>query len=70
MKRFLGIVVLGFVFVLTTGGLFTSALEECADIYMEKDWRFVQTSEKERVDVNPQESKKQKKIKRNCNKRL
>jgi|TARA_B100000315_G_scaffold119849_1_gene109769 hypothetical protein len=62
MKKLLGILVLGFVFVLTTAGFFKSDLEECADISMKDDWQFVQTSENERVDLTPQESNKQKKL--------
>ena len=45
-----------------TTGFFKSALEECADINMKKDWRFIQTSEKERIDLTHEESKKQKEL--------
>ena len=45
MKKLLGIVVLGFVFVLTTAGFFKSALENCADIQMKRETRFMQIGE-------------------------
>ena len=46
----------------TTAGFFKSALEECADIYMKEAWQFVQTSEKERINLTQEESRKQKKL--------
>ena len=45
MKKLLGILVLGFVFVLTTAGFFKSALENCADIQMKRETRFMQIGE-------------------------
>ena len=62
MKKLLKILVLSFVFVLTTAGLFKSALEECADISMKNDFRFNQKAEQERVELTVQESNKQKKL--------
>tara|TARA_B100000959_G_C14393009_1_gene382981 strand:- start:46 stop:480 length:435 start_codon:yes stop_codon:yes gene_type:complete len=46
----------------TTAGFFKSALEECADIYMKEAWQFVQTSEKERINLTPKESNEQKRL--------
>ena len=46
----------------TTAGFFKSALEECADIYMKEAWQFVQTSEKERINLTPEKSNKLKKL--------
>ena len=55
MKNLLGILVLGFVFVLTTAGLFKSALEECADIQMKQEVRFRQIGEYKTVEMTDSE---------------
>ena len=47
--------VLGFVFVLTTAGFFKSALEECADIQMKQEVRFMQIGEYKTVEMTDSE---------------
>ena len=55
MKKLLGILVLGLVFVLTTAGFFKSALEECADIQMKQEVRFMQIGEYKTVEMTDSE---------------
>ena len=55
MKKLLGILVLSFVFVLTTAGFFKSDLEECADIQMKRETRFMQFGEYKTVEMTDSE---------------
>ena len=55
MKKLLGILVLGFVFVLTTAGLFKSALEECTDALLPMSYIVVVGSEWKTVEMTDSE---------------
>jgi hypothetical protein len=73
MKKLLGILVLGFVFVLTTAGLFKSALEECTDallpmsyiVVVGSEWKTVEMTDSEKLIARKKWEKAKKKYESN-----
>ena len=72
-KRFLWVLVLCFVFVLTTAGLFKSALEECTDallpmsyiVVVGSEWKTVEMTDSEKLIARKKWEKAKKKYESN-----